>query len=131
MDDDAEFCWPPGSSLPTNSPSAPMLLTPPMSTRRTPPDNQVTSHRTDSVTYSRLQPQAAEFQTVLDELMSSRTLQDSQVTPHRNLMTYMRLPSYGVVSQTAEFYGAPFVSKLFKSRILIYQLVDINSPCYM
>ena len=103
MDDDAEFCWSPGSSLSTNSPSAPMLLTPPMSTRRTPQDNRVTPHWTDSVKYSRLQPQAAEFQTVLDESMSSRTLQDCQVTPHRNSMTYMRLPSHGAVSQTEEF----------------------------
>ena len=104
MDNDAEFCWPPaGASLPTNSSSAPMLLTPPMNTRRTPQDNRVTPHRTDSVTYSRLQPQGTEFQTVLDESTSSRTLQDSQVTPHRNSMTYMRLPSHGGISQTAEF----------------------------
>ena len=103
MGDDAEFCWPPWASLPTNFPLAPMLLTPSMITRRTPQDNRVTPHRTDSVTYSRLQPQAAEFQTVLDESTSSRTLQDSQKTPHRNSMTYMRLPSYGTVSQTSVF----------------------------
>ena len=80
-----------------------MLLTPPMNTRRTPQDNRVTPHQTDSVTYLRLQPQGTKFQTVLDESTSNRTLQDSQVTPHRNSITYMRLPSHGGVSQTAEF----------------------------
>ena len=66
------------------------------------------------MTYLRLQPQAAEFQTVLDESMSSRTLQDSLGTPHHNLMTY----SISSISTRTSISTRPRIKPAWKSSLI-------------